>query len=423
MQRNYKRLGDFIRLVDERNRKLEVTTLLGVSVSKHFMPSIANTFGTDFTKYKIVKRNQFTYISDTSRRGEKIGLALLENYDEVLVSQAYTVFKITDESRLLPQYLMLWFKRPEFDRFARFKSHGSVREIFDWEEMCNVELPVPSIEKQREMVTEYQAVEDRIRLNNALCQKLEDTAQTLYRHWFEDFEFPHSRHCEERGTSDEAILHVAESQSSYNKIAALPLAMTGYKSSGGKMVHSEELGKDIPEGWRVGKLGEVILNFDSQRKPITSSDRIKGKYPYYGAAALMDYVKDYIYDGTYILLGEDGSVINSDGSPVLQYVWGKIWVNNHAHVLKGTNGYDDNSLYLLLRQTNVSEIVTGGVQAKINQTNLNNLKILIPCKNVLLEFNLVINPLFEKIKKVKTQTQKLEELKSLLLGKMAVAEA
>ena len=117
--------------------------LFGVSVQKMFIPSIANTIGTDFTKYKVVKRGQFTYIPDTSRRGDKIGIALLMDCDEGLVSNIYTVFEVKDENELLPEYLMLWFSRPEFDRYARFKSHGSVREIMDWDEMCKVELPVP----------------------------------------------------------------------------------------------------------------------------------------------------------------------------------------------------------------------------------------------------------------------------------------
>lgn len=186
MKSKYKQVGPFIRQIDERNANFEVDLLLGVSVQKVFMPSIANTEGTDFSKYKIVKRGQFTYIPDTSRRGDKIGIALLEDYEIALVSQAYTVFEITNRELLDPEYLMMWFRRPEFDRYARYKSHGSVREIFDWEEMCEVELPIPSIEKQREIVVEYHTVVNRIRLNEQLNQKLEETAQTLYKHWFVD---------------------------------------------------------------------------------------------------------------------------------------------------------------------------------------------------------------------------------------------
>ncbi len=172
MRDRYKKLGNYIRQVDIRNTDGKEDNLLGVSVQKKFIPSIANTVGTDFTKYKVVKKGQFTYIPDTSRRGDKIGIALLEDYDEGLVSNVYTVFEIIDEELLNAKYLMLWFSRPEFDRYARFKSHGSVREVMDWEEMCNVEVPVPSIEEQRRIVDAYEAIERRIELKRKINDNL-----------------------------------------------------------------------------------------------------------------------------------------------------------------------------------------------------------------------------------------------------------
>lgn len=180
MKEGYRLLGDFIRQVDVRNTGGKEENLLGVSVQKMFIPSIANTVGTDFTKYKVVKRGQFTYIPDTSRRGDKIGIALLTNYDEGLVSNIYTVFEVKDENELLPEYLMLWFSRPEFDRYARFKSHGSVREIMDWDEMCKVELPVPSIDKQRSIVKAYQTITERIELKRRINDNLEAQTQALF---------------------------------------------------------------------------------------------------------------------------------------------------------------------------------------------------------------------------------------------------
>lgn len=184
MRSNYKRLGKYIRQVDERNTEGKEENLLGVSVQKNFIPSIANTVGTDFTKYKVVKKGQFTYIPDTSRRGDKIGIALLEEYEEGLVSNVYTVFEITDEEHLLPQYLMLWFQRPEFDRYARFKSHGSVREIFDWNELCMVELPVPDIEKQKNIVRAYRAINDRIELKKKINDNLAASADAIFSNFF-----------------------------------------------------------------------------------------------------------------------------------------------------------------------------------------------------------------------------------------------
>ena len=173
MKSNYKQLGQFIRQVDVRNAAGKEENLLGVSVQKTFIPSIANTVGTDFTKYKVVRRGQFTYIPDTSRRGDKIGIALLSDYDEGLVSNVYTTFEVIDKNELLPEYLMLWFSRPEFDRYARFKSHGSVREVMDWDEMCKVQLPVPPISVQRDIVKAYQTITNRIALKRQENDNLE----------------------------------------------------------------------------------------------------------------------------------------------------------------------------------------------------------------------------------------------------------
>ena len=183
MKEGYRLLGDFIRQVDVRNTDGKEENLLGVSVQKMFIPSIANTVGTDFTKYKEVKRGQFTYIPDTSRRGDKIGIALLTDYDEGLVSNIYTVFEVKDENELLPEYLMLWISRPEFDRYARFKSHGSVREIMDWDEMCKVELPVPSIDKQRSIVKAYQTITERIELK----RRINDNLAAQMRAYFKEY--------------------------------------------------------------------------------------------------------------------------------------------------------------------------------------------------------------------------------------------
>ena len=163
MKSNYKKLGEYIRQVDIRNKDLKVSRLLGVSISKSFIESIANTVGTDFSNYKVVHKGQFAYGPVTSRNGEKISIALLKE-NECIISSSYLVFEIVDAEKLLPEYLMLWFRRAEFDRYARYKSHGSVREIFDWNELCNIDLPVPDISEQRKIVEAYKIVEDRIEL-------------------------------------------------------------------------------------------------------------------------------------------------------------------------------------------------------------------------------------------------------------------
>ena len=175
----YKVLGDYINLVDLRNRELGITNLLGVSIEKRFIPSIANIVGTDLSSYKVVKNGQFAYGPVTSRNGEKISIALL-NGEDCIISSSYTVFEVTRKDELDPEYLMLWFSRPEFDRYARYRSHGSVREIFGWDELCAVELPVPNIEKQRKIVKAYKTITDRIALKQRINDNLEAILMTVY---------------------------------------------------------------------------------------------------------------------------------------------------------------------------------------------------------------------------------------------------
>ena len=171
MKEGYRLLGDFIQPVDERNKELKVNYLLGVSISKQFIPSIANIVGTDLTNYKIVRTGQFAYGPVTSRNGEKISIALLRDKD-CIISSSYTVFKVVDENKIDPEYIMLWFSRPEFDRYARYMSHGSVREIFGWDELCKVELPVPSISEQHNIIKAYQTITERIELKRRINDNL-----------------------------------------------------------------------------------------------------------------------------------------------------------------------------------------------------------------------------------------------------------
>lgn len=180
MSVNYRKLGDYIQLVDIRNSDLQVSHLQGLSIEKCFIESIANTIGTDFRPYKIVKKGQFAYGPVTSRNGDKITIALLKELDVCIISSSYSVFEIIDTSKLLPDYLMLWFSRPEFDRYARYKSHGSVREIFDWDEMCRVELPIPDIKEQQKIVDAYNAITKRIQLKQKINENLSNQLSCLY---------------------------------------------------------------------------------------------------------------------------------------------------------------------------------------------------------------------------------------------------
>ena len=369
MKEGYRLLGDFIQPVDERNRDLRVDYLLGVSISKQFIPSIANIVGTDLSNYKIVRTGQFAYGPVTSRNGEKISIAHLRDKD-CIISSSYTVFEVVNKNELDSEYLMLWFSRPEFDRYARYMSHGSVREIFDWDELCKVELPVPSIDKQRSIVRAYQNITERIELKRRLNDNLLATAQAVYKAWFVE-----------------------------------------YKPFGG----------NCPISWRVGSVDEIAEFFDSMRKPLSSLERadMARIYPYYGAVSIVDYVDDYIFDGEYLLLSEDGIyVVDDSGHPLLQHIIGKFWANNHAHILKGKAGFTEDSLYLFLSNTNMSPIVTGAAQPKINQANLKSFPITIPDSEVLDRFNSVVHPLFAGKLNNEKEIRKLETIRELLLSRL-----
>lgn len=189
MRSDYRKLGGYIRQMDERNSDLSITNLQGVSIAKEFVPSIANIIGTDLSTYKIVRTGQFAYGPVTSRNGDKVSIALLKGKD-CIISSSYSPFEVVKPDELLPEYLMLWFMRPEFDRYARFMSNGSAREVFDWESMCGVELPVPPIPEQRKIVRDYQVITERIKLLHKENGVLIHIAKNLYKQTFSKNDYP-----------------------------------------------------------------------------------------------------------------------------------------------------------------------------------------------------------------------------------------
>lgn len=442
MQQNYKRLGDYIRLVDVRNKNLDVQTLLGVSIQKKLMPSIANTVGTDMSNYKIIQRNQFAYGTVTSRNGDKISIALLKEFEKAIVSQIYLVFEIKDTAELLPDYLMMWFRRPEFDRYARYKSHGSARETFDWNEMIETELPIPSIEKQKELVAEYQTIENRMRLNNELCQKLEETAQTVYRHWFEDFEFPVIARGEAQ-QNDEAIstnhiLQVAESTAEYqNRSELVAERSRSYKSSGGEMVYSEELGREIPKGWKVETIKEISKEIITGKTPPTHDSENYGSFmPFLTIPDMHNKIFVYEYSKWISKKGvstqknktlpKNAICVSCIGTPGLVVIADeKLHTNQQINniILK-----DELSLYYFffalrgLSKTIIDFGMGAAVLNNLNKDEFSKLPVLVPSKEISQRFNMEMIPIFDKIKISLKQNIKLEELKNLLLGKMAVEE-
>ncbi len=176
---NIKRLGDYIELCDERNSSEEYTLddIRGISTEKKFIDTKANLDGVSLTAYKVVHKDEFAYVSDTSRRGDKIALALNTTDKPVLISSIYTTFRSIDRKQLLPEYLYLFFSREEFDRFSRFNSWGSARETFDWSEFCQIEIPLPDIEIQQELVDTYNGLKALAEQNEALIKPLTGACQ------------------------------------------------------------------------------------------------------------------------------------------------------------------------------------------------------------------------------------------------------
>lgn len=414
MRSNYKKLGKYIQQVDVRNTDLNVETLLGVSIKKVLMPSIANTVGTNMKTYKIIKRNQFAYGPVTSRNGDKISVALLEDYEEAIVSQAYTVFEVKDKNELHPEYLMMWMRRPEFDRYARFKSHGSAREVFDWGEMCDTALPIPSIDKQREIVAEYNTIKNHIALNEQLIQKLEETAQAIYKQWFVDFEFP-----DENGNP--------------------------YKSFGGKMIWNEELEKEIPEGWEVGNLREIAsikhgYAFQGEDFSETETDLILVSPGNFKITGGFNFNKNKYYKGIIpkiYILTENELVINMTdlskngdtlgNTALIPNVNFKTFLHNQR--VGKFEFQRDEFLYYVSMLTNYSSFknyilgtATGTTVRHTSPTRIEEFFLIKPNRNILLNFNKLIKPTMDNVNNSFSQDYYLKELLSLLLSKIATTE-
>lgn len=362
--KDYKRLGDYIREVNLRNRGLRVTNLLGLSIEKKFIPSIANTIGTDMSAYKIVQPSQFAYVPVTSRNGEKITVALYDGKDAAIISQAYTIFEIVDQDVLLPEYLMMWFRRPEFDRYARFHSHGSAREVFDWDEICNVMLPIPDIARQREIVSEYETLSRRIRLNEQMIAKLEETAQALYRKMFVD------------GVDKE----------------------------------------NLPEGWRWGKLGEVAVIKAGGDKPQDFSEEKTVTYsiPVYANGienkGIFGYTTKPVVKKKSITISARGTIgycflRKQPYVPIVRLI-----------VIIPNNEVMTQYLYYHLNSSSIKG--SGSVQSQLTVPDMEDLHILIPSNHLMQEFHDEVEIVDKSIELREHENEKLTELKSLLLARM-----
>ena len=304
---------------------------------------------------------QVSYIPDNSQ------------YTEYLCSQRQ--FRVTfDESKIYVPYLVYYLHSVEGQsKILAFANQTGVPALSQpLKNFRKIKINLPSLPKQKKIAAILSALDEKITINRAINDNLLAQAQTLYKQ-----HFPYS-------VQDE-----------------------------------------LPDGWRIGTVGEIIEIHDSKRIPLSGADRMKMEkkiYPYYGAASLMDYVDNYIFDGKYLLLGEDGTVVDDAGYPILQYVWGQFWVNNHAHILTGRLGFNVESLYMLFKQTPVKSIVTGAVQPKISQANLRSVQVVIPPEHNLKEYNDLVEPLFSLLRANEEECKSLAALRDTLLPKLMSGE-
>ncbi len=409
MKSNYRPIGNYIQRVENRNRDLKVTRLLGLSMTKEFRETTSNVVGTDMSVYKVMTKYQFACDFMSPIRVSKLPVVLKLDDEPNLVSPAYPVFEVKDKNELDPEYLMMWFRRPEFDRYATFKCDAAIRGGYDWEELCETLIPVPHIDKQREIVKEYNTIQKRIELNQQMIEKLEETAQAIYKQWFVEFEFP-----DENGKP--------------------------YKSNGGEMVESE-IG-EIPKGWELKEITSICDITSSKR--IFESEYQKEGIPFYrGKEITQKKAGEVISDLIYISVERFNELIKNYGKPykgdILMTAVGTIgstymvddedfyfkdgnvvWFKNFKKLNWNYFLYD----FMQTEQFNnlLNEITIGSTQSAITIKTFGQQKIIFPESDTLIRYIDFSKKLNLNLRQKKNENQKLNELKELLLSKLAKVE-
>ena len=361
--KNYQRLGDYIREVNVRNSELKVTKLVGLTIDKAFIPSVANVIGTDLSNYKVIRKEQFACSLMQVSRDGKMPVAMFEE-DEAIMSPAYLMFEVVYKTELLPQYLMMWFSRKEFDREASFYAVGGVRGSLTWEDFCNLRLPIPSIARQREIVEEYETLSRRISLNEQMIARLEETAQALYRKMFVD------------GVDKE----------------------------------------NLPEGWRRGRLGEMSVIKAGGDKPKEFSEKKSDEFniPVYANGienkGIFGYTTQPVVKKKSITISARGTIgycflRKQPYVPIVRLI-----------VIIPNNEVMTQYLYYYLDSSNIKG--SGSVQSQLTVPDMEDLQIPIPSNQIMQEFFDEVEIIDKSIELREQENEKLTELQSLLLARM-----
>jgi type I restriction enzyme, S subunit len=407
MKSNYKPLGNYIQELKVRNTEKNADQLLGINIDKYFMPSVANVVGTDLSVYKIVKKNQFACNRMHVGRDYRLPISMSKSNEKFIVSPAYDAFEIKDTEVLHPEFLMMWFTRREFDRNAWFYTDADVRGGLPWKSFCDMQLPIPHITKQREIVKEYNVIQNRIDLNQQLIQKLEETAQAIYKQWFVEFEFP-----DDNGKF--------------------------YKSNGGKMVWCEELGKEIPNGWKVGKLEDIadqLMGFAFTGEQYSSESGVSvlrgenvserflrwDNHKKWNDEIVPRMRKCYLTEND-IVIGMDGSKVGKNWAKVSKYDL-PLLLAQRVSCLRGKRKEYQNfifySMCVLDFENYVSQVQTGTSIPHISGPQIFDFPILIPEKSIINKYDNVVSKIVMHNFNFIQENQKLSELKDLLLSKLA----
>ncbi|MBQ6277147.1 MAG: restriction endonuclease subunit S [Bacteroidales bacterium] len=360
MNTPYHRLGDYIREVNVRNRDLKVTKLVGLTIDKAFIPSVANVIGTDLSNYKVIRKEQFACSLMQVSRDGKMPIAMFEE-DEAIMSPAYPMFEVVDKTVLMPQYLMMWFSRSEFDREASYYAVGGVRGSLTWEDFCNMRLPVPTLSRQRELVAEYETLTRRIRLNEQMIAKLEETAQALYRKMFVE------------GVDKERL----------------------------------------PEGWRIGKLGE-IATFKYGKLSEKHQRCAEFPYPVFSGYAVTGYTNEYTLKEPTIVIIARGDA----GTGKICMSPRECFLSNLAISIETKEPSIKNYLYYYLLDSDTMSLRSGSAQAQITINNIEPFEIIIPKRKLFVDFSMKVETLYNNKTLYEQEIFKLAELQSLLLARM-----
>lgn len=372
MSTNYRKLGEIVELIDERNRDGKVQNLIGVSIDKCFIKSVANTIGTDLTKYQVIRKNDFACSLMQVSRDGKIPIACLKDYDEAIMSPAYYIFRIRNTNEVLPDYLAMWFMRTEFDREASYIAVGGVRGSMPWEDFCDMKLPVPDLKEQEKIVITYNAITKRIQLKQKINENLSKQLSCLYENLCSEEE--------SKKWKDVLLDEIVENKRKNVKVENIP--------AGSTYVGLEHIPRKLIVLNNHGKSEDVL----SDKLKASKGDILFGKIrPYFHKVSVNPY--DEIY------CSGDALVFNSKQKElygfVLLTVFSEKFVN---YAVKLSNG---------------------AKMPRAEWKDLKNYTVRVPNTQILNALNEVVNKSLKYIYSNLEEIAKLQELKQLVISRIS----